>query len=81
MLYSAMTQLARLFAREHSNREKRVKFDQGFTVHSAIHFEWTGNSLIFIFIARDPAYFHVWTSVSVYQTSFILTRRATIATA
>ena len=27
----------RLFAREHSNREKRVKFDQGFTVHSAIH--------------------------------------------
>ena len=31
------TQLARLFAREHSNREKRVKFDQGFTVHSAIH--------------------------------------------
>ena len=30
------TQLARLFAREHSNREKRVKFDKGFTVHSAI---------------------------------------------
>ena len=45
------------------------------------NFHWTGNSLIFIFIARDPAYFHVWTSVSVYQTSFILTRRATIATA
>ena len=33
------TQLARLFAREHSNREKRVKFDQGFTVHSAIHWK------------------------------------------
>ena len=30
------TQLARLFAREHSNREKRVKCDQGFTVHSVI---------------------------------------------
>ena len=28
------TQLARLFAREHSNREKRVKCDQGFTVHT-----------------------------------------------
>ena len=43
------------------------------------HFHWTGNSLIFIFIARDRAYFHVWTSVSVYQTSFILARGATIA--
>ena len=29
------TQLARLFAREHSNREKRVKFDQGFTGYTA----------------------------------------------
>ena len=39
---------------------------QNFMTPAEANFHWAGNLLIFIAIARDPAYFHVWTSVSVY---------------
>lgn len=69
-------------------RRKQFSLD-GQLINIHLYYKNAHDLLIFIFIGRDPAYLHffphtrMWTSVSVmsvYGTSFILTRRATIAT-